>query len=286
MEIQVKDLEYVYNKGTPLETRALNGITFTLQAGDFLGILGGTGSGKTTLIMNLNGLLLPTAGKVLVQGIETGYWGGDLRRKVGVVFQRPERQLFGETVYEDISFVPRRFSDLAPSQIDDVVRKACELIKLDISEIADRNPLALSDGEKRKVAIAGVLINEPEILVLDEPAVCLDLFSRANLIDALSDIKKSRDRSVIIVSHDMEPFMPVLDRLLVLDKGSVAAYGPPAEVCRELADKPAMAELLPGLALLVNDLRNSGVQIPENEFSASAVADRIAGLIGCPGGTN
>jgi len=286
LEIRVENLEYVYNQGTPLEIGALHGITFTLSAGGFLGILGGTGSGKTTLVMNLNGLLLPTAGRVLVQGKETESWGGDLRRKVGVVFQRPERQLFEETVYEDISFVLRRFSDLDEDQIDDTVRKACELIKLDISEIADRNPLALSDGEKRKVAIAGVLVNEPEILVLDEPAVGLDPLSRVDLIAVLLEMRRSRDKSVVIVSHDMEPFMPLLDHLLVLDQGRAAAYGPPAEVCRELVRQPGLAELLPGLVLLVNDLRNSGADISENEFRASAVADRIADLLGCSGKDN
>ncbi|MEJ2717482.1 MAG: ATP-binding cassette domain-containing protein [Deltaproteobacteria bacterium] len=284
MEIRVENLQYVYNEGTPLERKALDGITFTLSPGTILGVLGGTGSGKTTLIRNLGGLLEPTRGRVLIDGVDARNHGPGLKRNVGVAFQRPERQLFEETVFKDISFVLRHFSDCDEAEILRRVRAVSDLMGLNIDEMADRSPLALSDGEKRKVAIAGILVNDPETLILDEPAVGLDPPSVAELIAVIEDLKASGDRSVVIVSHEMDCFLPLLDLMMVLDRGRMAAIGSPGEVSDALADDPAMRDLLPAACLLVHDLQKAGYAIPSDLFAVPALTDRIARLLGSPGG--
>jgi energy-coupling factor transport system ATP-binding protein len=282
VELLVQDLEYVYYRSTPLEVRALHGVSFSVPQGEVLGILGGTGSGKTTLIKNLNGLLFPTSGRVLVDGIDSRECGPELRRRIGLVFQRPERQLFEETVYRDISFVLRRFSSLTETQIRDRVGDACSLIGLDLGEIRDRSPLALSDGEKRKVAIAGILVNEPEVMILDEPAVGLDPPAIADLVRFIEEIKARGNRSVILVSHDIEYFLPVVDRLLVLRDGTAAAWGSPAEVCRDLSNDREMRALLPGLALLVHDLQEAGCPLEPSGYRVPDLIDQMLRLSGGP----
>jgi energy-coupling factor transport system ATP-binding protein len=279
VEIRVEDLEYFYNSGTPLEVRALSGVTFSLPGSKVLGILGGTGSGKTTLIKSLNGLLIPTRGRVLIDGTDTRSPGSELRRKVGVVFQRPERQLFEETVFLDVTFVLRRFSTLSQEQICYRAEQACKAVGLDLAGVGNRSPMALSDGEKRKAAIAGVLINEPEALVLDEPAVGLDPPSVAELVRALHEFKASGQTTIVIVSHDMENFLGLLDLLLVLHKGTVAAFGSPEEVCEQLAGDPALTRLLPRLALLIHDIRQVGHAVAERRFNLSGLARELVGLM-------
>ena len=276
MEIRAENLTHVYNAGTSLENRALENVSFTLPAGKALGVLGGTGSGKTTLIKHLNGLLTPTRGRVLLDGQDPASFGRGLGHSVGVVFQRPERQLFEETVFADIAFVLRRFTTLSEDDIRSNVRESCNLVGLDIDEIGQRSPLALSDGEKRRVAIAGVLVNDPDILVLDEPAVGLDPPSLEGLVRVLEHVKNVGGRSVVIVSHDMEPFLALLDYLLVLSLGRVAAWGSPDEVCSMLGEDPVMRDYLPDLAMLVYHLRRAGVPLRPNEFSIRSIVDQLA----------
>jgi energy-coupling factor transport system ATP-binding protein len=264
--------------------KAIENISFGLAAGDFLGILGGTGSGKTTLIKNLNGLLTPTRGRVLLDGTDIRSFGPGLRLKVGAVFQRPERQLFEETVYADISFVLRRSSNVSEEKIRDEVQRASELVGLNIEEFGERPPLSLPDGAKRKVAIAGILVNKPEVLILDEPAVGLDPRSLADLIRTLEEMKNRRERTVVIVSHDMEPFLPILDLMMVLNQGRIAAFGSPSEVCETLADDPGTRELLPELALLIHSLRRAGVPLSRDEFRIPVLVENIANLKELSGG--
>jgi len=280
LEIKVENLAYIYNPGTPLEIRALEEVSFVLPSGKVLGILGGTGSGKTTLIKTLNGLLQPSKGRVLLNGVEAKEFGPDLRRKVSIVFQRPERQLFESTVAQDISFALRRVSELTEKEIRDRVQEAGDLVGLDIKSLADRSPTTLSDGEKRKTAIAGVLVNKPEVLVLDEPAVGLDAPSVRELVDLVHELSKSRGASVIIVAHDVEAFLPVLDQMMVLGKGRVAALGSPAEVCEALGDDPEMRDLLPGIGILVRDLRKAGYSIAADETRIPALVNRLLELRG------
>ncbi|MFC1833762.1 ATP-binding cassette domain-containing protein [Thermodesulfobacteriota bacterium] len=275
MRISVENLHYTYNKGTPLEIEALKGIDFELEHGMTLGILGGTGSGKTTLIKTLNGLLLPTKGRVSVNGTDTRDFGPDLRRRVGLVLQRPERQLFEETVYRDISYVLRRFADLSHDEIKARVGEVCLLLGLDLDKLAERVPTALSEGEKRKVAIAGVLANKPETLILDEPAVGLDPPAMVDLTETLLKLKASGTVTIVIVSHDMERFLPLLDLIMILDNGRVTGLGPPAETCLALAGDPEMRRVLPGLVLLVHGLREAGYDIDPKTLDPSLIADQI-----------
>ena len=285
MELRVENLEYVYNPGTALEQAALRDVSFSLSTGKVLGILGGTGSGKTTLIRNLNGLLVPTRGRVLLDGMEAGSLGSKLRRRVGVVFQRPERQLFEETVYKDVSFVLRRFSDLPEPEIREKVARACGLLGLDVGLIGDRRPTHLSECEKRKVVIAAILVNDPDVLILDEPAVGLDPPSVTDLVLTIRRLKETGDKSVVIVSHDMDPFLSVLNLVLVLDQGRVKAFGSPWEVCSELRTDPGAKDLLPELVLLIHELRDAGYPIPPNEFRVSVLADEIASVLALRGGS-
>ncbi len=266
LEIRVQDLEYIYSPGTPLEVVALEGVSFVLPRSSMLGVLGGTGSGKTTLVKNLNGLLLPTKGSVLVDGKDTASYGPALRREVGVVFQRPERHLFEETVYRDISFVLRRTSDVRADHIRQKAEEACGIVGLNLSEIGDRSPITLADGQKRKVAIAGTLVNDPRVLVLDEPAVGLDPPSLADIVGMLRKMKNSGDRSIVIVSHDMEPFLPLLDLMLVLHQGRVWAFGSLGEVCGALSQDPVMRDFLPEQALMANCMRKAGCSLSPDEF--------------------
>lgn len=283
MKIRVEQLHYAYNQGTPLEFKALEDVSFSVAGGGFLGILGGTGSGKTTLIKNLNGLLYPTMGRVLIDGRDTKSFGPGLARKVGIVFQRPERQLFEDTVFGDVSFVLRRFSGLSQKEIRQKARLTLLQLRLNLDELGGRSPRSLSDGEKRKVAIAGILINEPEILVLDEPLVGLDPPSVVDLIEVLEQMKTTGERTIVVVSHDMGAFLPLLDQIVVLSHGRMAAFGTPDDVCRCLREDPNMAEMLPEIAVLVHDLRSAGCSIPPNEFRIPILARELAKLAGVAG---
>ncbi len=288
MDIQAEQVEYVYNPGTPLERRALDRVDFGLESGRVLGILGGTGSGKTTLIRNLNGLLFPTRGRILIGGRDTRDYGPELRMRVGVVFQQPERQLFEETVFDDIAFVPRRFSNATEDQIRSRVDGVCRRIGLDIERVGPRSPLALSQGEKRKAAIAGVLMNDPEVLAFDEPAVGLDppgVAEFAHLVNRLST--EEPRKTVCIVSHDMGPFLPLLDRLLALDRGRSAAFGTPNEVCRTLANDPKTRDLLPDIAILAHELEAAGHYAADAPvYTPEAVSRRIEEIWAAEGGSS
>lgn len=280
MKISVEKLHYVYNERTPLAFAALEGVNFDLNDGTFLGILGGTGSGKTTLIKNLNGLLYPTMGRVLIDGKDTKSFGPGLARKVGIVFQRPERQLFEETVYSDISFVLRRFSGLSEEEIRKKTVSAASQVRLDLEKLGDRSPSSISEGEKRKVAIAGILANDPEILVLDEPAVGLDPPSVVDLVDVLQRMRNTNKKTIIVVSHDMAPFLPLVDKILVLNQGRIAAFGSPEDVCRCVDKNSNIREMLPEIAVLVSDLRAAGCPIRGNEFRIPILAREVAKYVG------
>jgi energy-coupling factor transport system ATP-binding protein len=280
MKISVEKLYHAYNPGTPMAFSALEDVSFALDAGNFLGILGGTGSGKTTLIKHLNGLLYPTDGKVLVNGKDTRSFGPGLALKVGVVFQRPERQLFEDSVFNDISFVLRRFSGFSDDEISDKTMSAASRMRLDMEKLGDRSPFSLSEGEKRKVAIAGILANDPEVLVLDEPAVGLDPTSVIDLVEVLQHMKVVDKKTIIVVSHDMEPFLPLLDNLLVLKEGRIAAFGSTDEVVLNLRKDSTMIDMLPEIALLVSDLRAAGCPIPQNEFRLTVLAKELAKCAG------
>jgi energy-coupling factor transport system ATP-binding protein len=227
VKIELRDVRHVYSPGTPFAVEALGGVSLTVEPGEVLGVIGGTGSGKSTLVQHLNLLLLPTSGQVLVDGADALSMDRTaLRRRVGLVFQTPEQGLFAPTVEEDVAFAPRRLG-LDEGEVRERVREALGL--LDAGHLAGRSPFALSGGERRRVAIAGVLAMGSEVLVLDEPTAGLDPTARGDLIGLVVRLKAS-GVTVVIVSHDLDEVAEVADRVCVLGGGAVRAIGTPADV--------------------------------------------------------
>lgn len=230
MRIRLEGVGHVYAPGTPFEVEALRGVTLGVEPGEVLGVIGGTGSGKSTLVQHLNLLLSPTEGRVLVDGVDaTTLDRADLRRRVGLVFQSPEQALFAPTVEDDVAFAPRRLG-LGEREVRERVRETLGL--LEAEHLAARPPFALSGGEKRRVAIAGVLAMGPEVLVLDEPTAGLDPNARSELVALVARLRDS-GMTVVLVSHDLDEVAELADRVCVLDGGGVRSVGPPAEVFYE-----------------------------------------------------
>ena len=227
MKIELRDVRHVYSPGTPFAVEALKGASLTVERGEVLGVIGGTGSGKSTLVQHLNLLLLPTSGQVLVDGEDAlSLDRTTLRRRVGLVFQSPEQGLFAPTVEEDVAFAPQRLG-LGEDEVRERVRGTLGL--LDAGHLAARSPFALSGGERRRVAIAGVLAMGPEVLVLDEPTAGLDPTARADLMGLIRRLKSS-GVTVVFVSHDLDEVAEVADRVCVLESGEVGSVGTPGEV--------------------------------------------------------
>ena len=227
MRVELQNVRYVYAPGTPFEVEALQGVSLAVEPDEVLGIVGGTGSGKSTLAQHLNLLLEPTSGRVIVDGVDARTLkGSELRRRVGLVFQFPEAALFAPTVEEDVAFAPRRLG-LDEDVVRQRVRETLEL--LGARHLAGRSPFALSGGEKRRVAIAGVLAMAPEVLVLDEPTAGLDPATREDLLGVVRALREG-GTSVVLVSHDLDEVAEVADRVCVLEEGKVRAVGTPEEV--------------------------------------------------------
>ncbi|MCX7843634.1 MAG: energy-coupling factor transporter ATPase [Clostridia bacterium] len=229
MSIRIENLSYVYMKGTPYEKIALNNINININKGEFVGIIGHTGSGKTTLVQHLNGLLKPSAGKISIDGRDvTGENIKELRKQVGIVFQYPEHQLFEETVYKDVAYGLLK-QGLPEEEASRRVIASVRAVGLN-EEILAKSPFELSGGQKRRVAIAGVLAMEPEIIVLDEPAAGLDPKGRSDILGFISKLHKESGLTIILVSHNMEDIVKLAERVVVMNKGSVAIEGKPKDV--------------------------------------------------------
>ena len=227
MRLELEEVGHVYARGTPFEVEALRGVSVVVEPGEVLGVLGGTGSGKSTMVQHMNLLLTPTSGEVLVDGVDaTALERGELRRRVGLVFQFPEAALFAQTVEEDVAFAPRRLR-LGEEEVRGRVRDSLEAVGA--GHLVGRSPFALSGGEKRRVAVAGVLAMGPEVLVLDEPTAGLDPATREDLLGLIRGLKTA-GTSVVLVSHDLEEVAEVADRVCVMERGELRAVGTPAEV--------------------------------------------------------
>ena len=262
-------------RGTPFEARALSDISFTIADGEFLGIIGHTGSGKSTLITHLNTLLKPEIGTVIVNGIDLSRKDADfalVRRTVGLVFQYPEYQLFEETVAKDIAFGPKNLG-FSEEEIKERVCEAIAQVGLP-ADVAERSPFELSGGQKRRVAIAGVLAMRPSVLVLDEPAAGLDPAGRREMLDLIKDIHKS-GRTIVMVSHSMDDVGRLCDRLIVLNKGKIAFEGTPAEVFQHPDELDEMGLGVPESVRLAIRMRKCGYEIPESVTSVEALAEAI-----------
>lgn len=279
MRIEVKNISFSYNPGQPDETKVLDGISFSVEPGSFTGIIGHTGSGKTTLAQQLNGLLKPTSGQIFA-GEEEITSGGtamaEIRRKIGLVFQYPEYQLFGETVAEDIAFGPKNLG-LTEEETAARVSEAMRLVDLDEDRFAGRSPFELSGGQKRRAAIAGVLAMEPEVLIMDEPAAGLDPAAHAAVLKMIENIRRETGCSIILVSHNMDDIGRYCDQVLVLDRGRLILSGMPDEVFAEADALAAVGLGLPSGRELVRRMRDLGAEISEDgiltdEQAAEAIA--------------
>lgn len=233
MYIQVKNLSYTYNKDFPNEGKALENVSFEVEENSVLGVIGHTGSGKSTLLQMLNGLLRPDLGDVIIgedRITEENFPLVQIRKKVGLVFQYPEYQLFEESVKKDVIFGPSNLGIDDPEELEHIAREALDKVGLDYDEIGERSPFELSGGQKRRVAIAGVIAMKPEVLILDEPTAGLDPESRLELIKLIKDIQVKEEMVLIFVSHNMNDIAVLADKIIVLDKGNIAMEGSPKEV--------------------------------------------------------
>ena len=232
MPIVIEHLNYVYMSGGPYETHALDDVSLTIEDGEFVGLIGHTGSGKSTLVQHLNGLLLPTSGTITVDGLNIADKATDrraIRRKVGLVFQYPENQLFEETVEKDIAFGPRNLG-LDEAEIDRRVRDAMRKVALDYDALHERSVFELSGGQMRRVAIAGVLAMEPRTLVLDEPCAGLDPRGREEILGLIRDLHREAGTTIVMVSHSMDDVAALAERVIVMNRGEVAMDGAPRDV--------------------------------------------------------
>lgn len=232
MSITVENLTYTYSKGMPNETRALEDVSFRLEPGEFAAIIGHTGSGKSTLVQQLNGLLRPDSGKITVGEVcitDPSTKMTEVRRKVGLVFQYPEYQLFEETVAKDVAFGPKQVG-MTGEELDRVVEESIRLTGLDYEEVKERSPFELSGGQKRRVAIAGVLAMKPEILILDEPTAGLDPSAHRDVLELIRRIHRQERMTILLVSHNMGDIAELADRVLVMNRGKLVMNGTPAEV--------------------------------------------------------
>lgn len=232
MSITVENLTYTYSKGLPNETRALEDVSFQLKPGEFAAVIGHTGSGKSTLMQQLNGLLRPDSGKITVGEVcitDPSTKMTEVRRKVGLVFQYPEYQLFEETVAKDVAFGPKQVG-MTGEELDRVVEESIRLTGLDYEEVKERSPFELSGGQKRRVAIAGVLAMKPEILILDEPTAGLDPSAHRDVLELIRRIHRQERMTILLVSHNMGDIAELVDRVLVMNRGKLVMNGTPAEV--------------------------------------------------------
>ena len=277
--LQVKNLTHTYGIGTPFQRSAVEDVSFDVGPGEFLGIIGHTGSGKSTLIQHLNGLLRPTSGQVLLDGRDI--WEApkkirDIRFQVGLVFQYPEYQLFEETVYKDIAFGPMN-QGRTGDELDHAIREAARLAGVR-DEHLEKSPFELSGGQKRRVAIAGVLAMEPKVLVLDEPTAGLDPAGRENLMANIRDYHRNKGATVILVSHSMDEIARNVDRILVLKSAHVLMSGPPAEVFTRSEELLSAGLDVPQVTRVAMALRARGVNVDTAVYTAEALERELLAL--------
>lgn len=281
MLIETRNLSYVYMPGTPFQVEALKNITLGIEKGSFVGIIGETGSGKSTLVQHFNGLLKPTSGEVLVNGKSIWSQSIDLRRlraKIALLFQFPEHQLFEETVFKDVAFGPRN-AGLRGEELVCRVRMGLEMMGLDYEKYRQRSPFTLSGGEKRKVAMAGILAMLPEVIILDEPTAGLDPMGRRNLLQQIEKLHREKELTVILVTHNMEEIARLADKLFVLAGGEIVLQGTPGDVfaCREQIKKIGLD--IPSLSHLLQELKKKGKNIRTDFFTAEEAAAEILGRL-------
>lgn len=277
MSIKIKNLKHIYDVGTPYELEALSDINLDIKDGEIIGLIGHTGSGKSTLMQHLNGLLKPSGGSIEVEGITITKEKQDLRalrRKVGLVFQYPEYQLFEETVAKDIAFGPKNIG-IAEGEIDALVRKSLSHVGLDYDEVAHKAPFELSGGQKRKVAIAGVLAMKPRVLILDEPTAGLDPKSRDELLCYIKELHEKEKMTIIFVTHSMEDVARLASRLVVMHQSKVVYDDTPREVFKHADHLQSIGLDVPELTKLIYRLNEKGYSIDETLITFDEVKQAL-----------
>lgn len=276
MSIILDHVNYIYEAGTAMEFAALKDINLVINEGEFIGLIGHTGSGKSTLVQHLNGLLAPTGGNIYYNGADihdSTFNKKELRSKVGLVFQYPEHQLFEADVFSDVCFGPRNLG-LSQEEIDSRAREALAQVGLDES-FYRQSPFELSGGQKRRVAIAGVLAMHPEVLILDEPTAGLDPKGRDEILDEISELHQKKGMTIILVSHSMEDMARYASRLLVMNHGEKVFDGAPKQVFRHYKELEGMGLAAPQITYVVHELRERGVEIPDDLTTVAEARDGI-----------
>lgn len=269
MSIKIENLTHVYMQNGPFEKKALDDVNIDIKDGEFVALIGHTGSGKSTLIQHMNGLLEATSGKIIVDGDDITKEGvklSDVRKKVGLVFQYPEYQLFEETIEKDISYGPTNLG-LDKDEIHKRVIKSMEMVGLDYEFYKNKSPFDLSGGQKRRVAIAGVVAMEPKILILDEPTAGLDPKGRDDILDQIKILHEKYNMTIILVSHSMEDVAKIAEKVIVMNKGKVALQGTPSEVFKEVDTLEKIGLGVPQVTYLMRELRNKGFNVSDEVYT-------------------
>lgn len=278
MPIILNNVSYVYGEHTPFRKEALKGINLTINEGGFVGIIGHTGSGKSTLVQHLNGLLHPTTGQVTIDGVDAALKTEEaklMRHKVGMVFQYPEHQLFEETIAQDIAFGPKNLG-LSADEVDARVREAMDFVGLDYETYANRSPFQLSGGQMRRVAIAGVVALNPSYLILDEPSAGLDPFGREEIFQKIIDLHAKKGITVVLVSHNMEDISRMANRLIVIDNGKIQLDGKPIDIFMNKRQELQSAGVdVPPVSKLVEYLRDRGLPVSQQVISVDDAVKAI-----------
>ncbi|MCI6275894.1 MAG: energy-coupling factor transporter ATPase [Clostridium sp.] len=281
MSIKISNLTHVYMPGSPFEKKALDDVSLEIKDGQFVALIGHTGSGKSTLIQHMNGLLKPSSGEIIVDDkniTNKEVKLSDIRKKVGIVFQYPEYQLFEETIEKDIEFGPRNLG-LSDEEIALRVKKAMKMVGLDFETYKDKSPFELSGGQKRRVAIAGVVAMEPKVLILDEPTAGLDPKGRDEILGQIKKLHDEYKMTIILVSHSMEDVARVADRILVMNQGKCVLDGKPYEVFKEIDTLESIGLAAPQVTYLIRELRNKGFNIADDIFTVEDAKKAILKML-------
>lgn len=275
--IEIKNLTHIYSEGLPFEKRAIDDINLKIEENEFIGLIGHTGSGKSTFIQHLNGLLKPSSGEIILDGMKVNKSSSnltELRKKIGLVFQYPEYQLFEETIERDIAFGPGNL-DLSEEEVLNRVKSSMDSVGLDYETYKDKSPFELSGGLKRRVAIAGVLAMEPKVLILDEPTAGLDPRGRDEILSEIKNIHEKRKITVILVSHSMEDVARIAERIIVMDKGKIFLDSNPREIFRNEDKLLSVGLGIPQITSLMRALKKKGLDINEDSITVEEAKESL-----------
>ena len=281
MSIKIENLTYVYMPKTPFEKKALDNVNLEIEDGEFLAVIGHTGSGKSTLIQHLNGLLKPASGKIYVDGTDITDKDTklvDIRKKVGLVFQYPEYQLFEETIAKDIAYGPSNL-ELNEDEILRRVKKSMEMVGLNYEEYKDISPFELSGGQKRRVSIAGVIAMEPKVLILDEPTAGLDPAGRDDILEQIKLLHEKYNMTIILVSHSMEDVGKLAEKIIVMNDGHIELQGKPKEVFKEIDTLEKIGLAVPQVTYLMRELKKKGFNVSEDIFTVEKAKSELLNIL-------